>query len=52
MDELLVLPAPGVDTVYKAFYANVKKRPLAPWLGKKVDNAYQWMNFREASEVA
>lgn len=52
MDELLVLPEDGVDTLYKAFMANVEKMPNQPLLGTKGVKSYSWLTFAEAAKQA
>jgi hypothetical protein len=45
LDTLEVEVAPGIDTLLKAFEANVKKMPTKKFLGTRVGNAYEWMSF-------
>jgi len=47
MDELKSLPAPGIDTLPKAFEANVNRLPDHPFLGTRNGNHYEWMTFKE-----
>ena len=52
MDELLVLPAPGVNTLQKAFDSNLKKWPNAPLLGTKGKTEYSWLSWKEVDGLA
>jgi len=52
MDELLVLPAPGVNTLYKAFQRNLEKMPTAGLLGSKGVTEYTWLSWKETDAIA
>lgn len=52
LDSLEVLPGVGIDTLYKAFQANLKKMPDNKFLGTRVGNTYEWMSFSEVGEMA
>lgn len=52
VDELDVVPFPGVDTVNKLFYRIAEKMPNHDFLGTRVGNTYKWITFREALETS
>ena len=52
MDELLVLPAPGVNTLQKAFDMNLAKMPDAQLLGTKGETKYDWLTWKEVDGLA
>ena len=52
MDELLVLPEPGMNTLLKAFQSQVKKMPNHQFLGKKGNIAYDWMTYAQVETQA
>lgn len=54
MDELIVLPYDGVDTLYKALYKRVNDKNLRnfQFLGTKVGKKYEWMTVTETAQEA
>ena len=54
VDELLVLPGPGINTMQKAFEMNLKKMPDAQLLGSKVPgkSEYTWETWKQVDTLA
>lgn len=41
----------GLDTLKACFQDQVKKIPDHKWVGTRVDNVYEWMTFKEVSDI-
>ena len=52
LDELNVLPYPGIDTLYKAFHRNVRRIPNHDFLGTRKGTEYEWMTVQEVADEA
>ena len=52
MDKLECLPEPGMDTLLKAFEANVKRIPDREFLGTREGDHYEWISWKQAQRAA
>ena len=52
LDTLEALPAPGVDTLFKACQRNYERIPNNEWLGTRVGDKYEWMTWKDSLDYA
>jgi hypothetical protein len=52
LDDLVVYPEPGLDTILKAFELNVGRFPDHEFLGTRVGDEYQWLTLAQVKKTA